>query len=147
MHPSREEPGRATSVTIGFPVTCEYRGGNSALGRHGRHFRIEGGALGHGELTLTHHIPLDTVASVELAERQFGGTDAQTLMAMGVPPLITKSASPPLQITDITVRTEDGQEALWVVERRGAEWVRAKLAPVLSAAGIPFYDDLPPSQR
>lgn len=132
-------------VTIGFPVTCEYRGGNPELGGKGRHLWIEDGKIGHGELHLTHAIPLTRVTSIDVTEREFGGTDAQTLMAFGTQPLVTKHASRPKQITDITVRTIDGCMALWIVEHRGADWVRQRLTPALQQARIPYYADLPPS--
>lgn len=50
-------------------------------------------------------------------------------------------------MTDITVRTKDGQAALWVVEGRQADWVRERLTPVLKQAHIPYYDDVPPEDR
>jgi hypothetical protein len=90
---------------------------------------------------------LSSVTSVDVQEREFGGTEAQTLMAFGAQPVVTKHASKPKQVTDITVRTSDGHQALWVVEQRGADWVRERLTPVLRQARIPYYADLPPSQR
>ena len=57
------------SVHIGFPVDCKYVGGNTVLGKHGHSFRIEGDRLGHGELHLSHSIPLTDVASVTIAQR------------------------------------------------------------------------------
>lgn len=74
-----------SEVRIVFPVTCTYRGGHSALGKHGRHFWIQDGKVGHGEFHLRHSIPLSEVASVEVTERQLPGREAQTLMAMGNP--------------------------------------------------------------
>jgi hypothetical protein len=139
--------GKSVNVKIGFPVTCEYRGGNPELGRHGRHLWIEDGKIGHGELSLTHAISLASVTSVDVTEREFGGTEAQTLMAFGAQPVVTKHASKPKQVTDITVRTRDGCEALWIVEQRGADWVHKRLTPALQQARIPYYADLPPSER
>jgi len=138
---------KSVNGEIGFPVTCEYRGGNPGLGRHGRHLWIEDGKIGHGELSLTHSIPLVSVTSVDVSEREFGGTEAQTLMAFGAQPVVTKHASKPKQVTDITVRTRDGYEALWTVEQRGADWVQKRLTPALQQARIPYYADLPPSGR
>ena len=40
--------------------------------------------------------------------------------------------------TDISIHTTDGQTALWIVEKRDAEWVRRKLTPVLSEERIPL---------
>ena len=134
-------------MEIGFPATCEYRGGNPALGRHGRHLWIENGKIGHGELRLTHAIALASVTSVNVTERSAGGTEAQSLMAFGTQPTVTKHASKPKQVTDITIRTDDGHQALWIVEQRGADWVRERLTPVLKQAGIPCYSDLPSSDR
>jgi hypothetical protein len=89
---------------------------------------------------------------VDVKEREFGGTDEQIFFAAGMgfgglrrggaPP-----ASRPKVMTDITVRTKDGQEALWVVEGRQADWVQKRLTPVLERARIPYYDDLPPKDR
>jgi hypothetical protein len=109
--------------------------------------KIEDGKIGHGELSLTHAISLATVTSVNVTERGFGGTEAQTLMAFGAQPVVTKHASKPKQVTDITVRTRDGCEALWIVEQRGADWVQKRLTPALQQSRIPYYADLPPSER
>ena len=56
-------------------------------------------------------------------------------------------ASSPKVVTDVTVRTKDGQDARRVVEDRGAEWVRGRLTRVLLEHRIPYYDDLPPGDR
>jgi hypothetical protein len=139
-------------VNIGFPVKCTYQGGHTALGKHGKHLRVEGGNIGYGEFSLTHSIPLDAVASIEVVEDEFGGSEAQTLVGLGTmnvggPRRRGSPASGPKQVTEITVRTKDGQEAVWEVEHRGAEWVRERLTPVLRHARIPYYDELPPSAR
>ncbi len=135
-------------VTIGFPVKCTYRGGHAGLGLHGRHFRIEDEGLGYGEFGLSHSIPLDTVASVEVTEHQFGGAPAQTLVSVGTVKLGGTRGAPaskPRQMTLIMVRTHDGQQPVWRVEDRGADWVRSRLTPALRRAGIPYYDEvLPP---
>jgi hypothetical protein len=117
------------------------------LGRHGRHLWIQDGKIGHGELSLTHAIPLASVTSVNVTERQVGGAQAKTLMAFGAQPMVTKHAAEPKQVTDITVRTRDGKQALWIVKQRGADWVRERLTPALQNARIPYYDELPPSAR
>jgi hypothetical protein len=140
------------SVFIGFPVRCHYRGGHRALGRHGVHLWIRDGRIGFGELRLTHWIPLSDVSSVDVKERQVGGSEGMVLMAQGLgfsgmgggrgP-----KASFPKLMTDVTVRTKDRQEALWVVEERGGDWVRARLTRVLRKQDIPYYDDLPPGER
>jgi hypothetical protein len=135
-------------INIGFPVKCVYRGGHAELGKHGKHFRIEDGKIGYGEFKLSHGIPLDSVASVEVEEHEFGGSKAQTLISMGTVKLGGTRGSPasePRQVTLITVRTKDGQEPLWEVEHKGASWVRERLTPVLRNAGIRYYGD-PPSQ-
>jgi hypothetical protein len=139
--------GTENSVTIGFPVKCVYRGGHKTLGKHGKHFRIEDGKIGYGEFSLSHSIALSEVASVEVTERQVGGADAQTLMAFGTQPTVMKHAAKPKQVTDLTVYTRDGQEALWIIEQRGADWVRKRLTPALQRARIPYYDELSPSER
>jgi hypothetical protein len=137
----------SSRVKIGFPVACEYRGGNTALGQRGRHLWIQDGRIGHGELTLSHSLPMAEVASIEVAERGTGGTQAGTLAAPGLLPGRNFPKAGPKQFTDVTVHTRDGQAALWIVEQRGEEWVRDKLAPALHEAGVPFYDELPPSER
>jgi hypothetical protein len=131
---------KTESAKIGFPVACEYRGGNLALGKHGRHIWIQNGEIGHGSLRLSHGIPLAGVTSVEVTERQVGGSNAQTLMAFGTLPFTTKHASKPKQITDIVVRTRNGDEALRSVEQRGADWVRNRLTPALRQARIPYFN-------
>ena len=105
--------------------------------------------MGYGELHLTHSIPLSEVASVEVTERQLPGSDAQTLMTMGNPLGYRGGAHARAakQLTDIVVWTEDGQGGFWTVEDRSGEWVRDRLRTVLHDAGIPFHDDLPPSER
>jgi hypothetical protein len=140
------------SVTIGLPTKCTYRGGHSALGKHAKNLRIKDGNIGFGEFHLTHSIPLDTVASIEVVENEFGGSEEQTFVAMGAtgvgsPRRVGRPASEPKQVTEITVRTKDGQDPVWEVEHRGAEWVRERLTPALRQARIPYYDDLPPSER
>jgi hypothetical protein len=129
-------------------ISGHYRGGNTSLDGHGRHLWIEDGKIGHGELKLTHSIPIADVESVEVVERDYGGSEASTLIVQGqIGTGKGHPATAPKQLTDITVRTKDHQEALWVVEGKSQQWVRGKLAPILQAAGVPFYDDLPPSQR
>jgi hypothetical protein len=138
------------SVTIGFPVKCTYRGGHAGLGAHGKHFRIEDGRLGYGEFSLSRSIALTDVASIEVTEQEFGGTEAQTLLSVGTVKLGSTRGSPrsnPTQVTLITVRTKDGQEPLWKVEHKGADWVRERLTPVLHHAGIRFFDELRPDER
>src|ERR1019366_4543048 len=73
-------------VKITFPVKCEYKGGIVALGRHGKHFWIEDGQLGIGEFSLTHGTPLNEVSTVEVNERQVGGSEEQTLVSSGMSP-------------------------------------------------------------
>src|ERR1700674_2341556 len=131
-------PGEAK---ISFPVKCDYKGGIVALGPHGKHLWIKDGQLGVGEFRITRSIPLAVVANVELTERQVGGSDEQMLVASGTSPGFAhgpggRPASQPKQVTDITVRTKDGQEGLWEVEHRGGEWVRKRLGPALREAGI-----------
>jgi hypothetical protein len=145
-------PAEPRTVKIGFPVTCHYRGGHTSLGKHGAHLWISRGQIGYGELKLTHGLPLGDVASVDVKEREFGGSDARAFSAAG-PGLRAGSgrggppASRPKVMTDINVRTKDGQDALWVVEGRRGDWVRTRLTPALEHAHIPYYDDLPPEDR
>jgi hypothetical protein len=134
------------SVRFTFPIHCVYDGGNPQLGCHGRHLWIKEGRIGHGELELTHSIPLAEVVSVEVAPRDGGGVEEQTLMAFGATGL-GRMGHAPAEVTDVTVRTRDGREAAWVVEGRDAHWVRERLAPPLADAGIPFYGDPTPPTR
>lgn len=139
-------------MKIGFPVKCHYRGTHTALGTHGTHLWIDQGRIGYGERKLTHGFPLSEVSSVDVKEREYGGSDAQIFFVAGAgfggmrrgggPP-----GSRPKMMTDITVRTKDGQDAVWVVEGRRADWVRERLTPVLVEGRIPYYDDLPPQDR
>ena len=122
-------------------MKCDYRGGITALGKRGKHLWLKDGQLGVGEFRLNHSIPLADVAGVEVNERQVGGSDEQTLMSSGMSPGIAyrpggRPASKPKQITEVTIKTKDGQEGLWLVEHRGADWVRSTLAPALHEAGI-----------
>lgn len=133
-----------TSVHIGFPVDCKYVGGNTDLGKHGHSFRIEGDRLGHGELRLSHSIPLTDVASVTIAQR---GTEEPP----GGGPLLAVGGGGPYGLggvgiqhakakitTDLMVRTVDGQEAHWIIEQRGGAWLQAKLSDVLRSHRIPL---------
>ena len=134
----RAGPGEAK---ISFPVKCDYKGWIVALGAHGKHLWIKDGKLGVGEFRITRSISLAVVANVELTERQVGGSDERMLVATGTSPGFAhgpggRPASQPKQVTDITVRTKDGQEGLWEVEHRGGDWVRKRLAPALHEAGI-----------
>jgi hypothetical protein len=132
------------SVHIGFPVDCKYVGGNTVLGKHGHSFRIEGDRLGHGELHLSHSIPLTDVASVTIAQR--GSEEPR-----GGGPLLAAGGGGPYGLggvgihhanakitTDLMVRTVDGQEAHWIIEQRGGAWLQAKLSDVLRGRGIPL---------
>jgi len=143
---------RQSSVRIGFPVDCRYRGGNAALGPHGAHLWITDGRIGHGELKLTHGISLRDVTSVDVKQREVGGTDAQVLFSPGAGynGFLAGGGRPATRsriLTDVTVRTRDGQSAVWEVDGRDAEWVRDRLGPALTEARIPYFDDLPPAQR
>ncbi len=126
----------AAGVTIAFPVTCTYRGGIKELGAHGRHLRIDDGRIGHGELSLSHGIPLTEVAAIEITERATEGTPARSMVAEGVHGGGRTPAAKAKQFTDIAVRTDDGQVGLWIVEQRGGAWVRSKLAPALEGSGF-----------
>jgi hypothetical protein len=143
---------KSPRLKIGFPVKCHYRGGHKSLGKRGTHLWISKGEIGYGEGRLTHGFPLSEVLSVDVKEREFGGTDEQFFATAGTGFGLARRgggrpASLPKTMTDITVRTDDGQEALWVVEGRRSDWVRQRLTPVLQQAGIPYYDDLPPEDR
>ncbi len=131
-------------------VENTYRGGHASLGTHGRHFRLEDGRLGFGEFKLTHGIPLSDVGSIEVTKEQFGGSEAQTLLSMGTVKLGSTRGSPgsePAQVTLVTVCTREGQEPVWEVEDRGADWVRERLTPVLRRAGVRHYDGPSPQER
>ncbi len=136
----------APTVRFAFPVHCEYHGGNARLGPHGRHLWIADGRIGHGELRLTRSIPLADVISVEVAPRDGGGVGEQALWAPGIAGS-GRLPHAPAVVTDVTVRTRDGQEAAWVVEGHDAQWVRERLTPALAHARIPFYGDLTPPYR
>ena len=140
-------PVNVSTVRIGPPVRCHYRGGTAALGKHGRHLWIRDGKIGHGEVTLTHGIPLSEVKSVEVSERSFGETDVQIRAMPGLPLNRHVQGAAPKLVTDVVVRTADGHDALWTIENRSSDWVRDRLRPALTEAGIPFYDDLRPDQR
>jgi hypothetical protein len=126
----------ASTSKIGFPVKCDYKGGIDALGRHGKHLWITDGKIGHGEFTLTHEIALSSILGVEVMERTTEGAHAQPMLAAGVHGAHRSPAVKPKQFTEISVRTNDGQVGLWVVERHGGDWVRKRLAPALLEAGI-----------
>lgn len=127
---------KTRDAKISFPINCDYKGGIVALGKHGKHLWIKDGQLGVGEFRLTHGIPLKDVAGVEITERSLGGTQGQTLAGLGFGRPGATPASQPKQVTEITVRTKDGQEGLWLVDHRGGDWVRSRLAPTLKEAGI-----------
>lgn len=127
----------ADSITkIGFPVKCDYKGGIQALGKHGKHFWIQDGNLGHGELSLTHGVPLSSVSGVEVFERATKGRAAQPMLAQGVHGARQSPAVKPRQFTEVNVRMQDGQVGLWVVDRHGGDWVRKRIAPALHKAGV-----------
>lgn len=149
-------PGHGDQVFIGLSVRCRYRGGHHLLGSHGVHLWIRDDRIGHGRWRLTHSIPLSDVSSVDVRERREGGSEEKILLAEGLAQSLGPGAfgagrgsraTPPKVVTDLTVRTKDGQDALWVVEDRGAEWVRGRLTGVLRDHGIPYSDDLPPGER
>jgi len=139
---SRQPPSdKPSTVKIGFPFKCHYRGGHKSLGQHGTHLWINQGRIGYGEVRLTHGFPLSDVSSVDVKEREFGGTDARIFVASGAGFGGVRRGAPasrPRVMTDITVRTKDGQEALWVVEGRRADWGQKRLRPGLQEARIPY---------
>lgn len=139
-------PEEQESAGVTFPIHCDYCGGHQALGNHGRHLWVENGRIGHGEFHLSHSIPLSEVTNVEVSERQVGGGEVGTVVAVGATGggFFKHDA---VLVTDVVVRTKDGQEAAWEVRRRGADWVRGKLMGVLHQGGVPFHDELPPDQR
>jgi len=139
-----DEDGQAT---ITFPIHCRYLGGHRALGGRSRYLWIRSGRIGYGAFRLTRSIPLTEVTSVEVSEREIGGTNRRVIYAVGVRTRPAAISHPPKQLTDIVVRTKDGQEAAWEVNRRGQDWVRDKLRAALHANGVPFYDELRPDQR
>lgn len=152
MDSSKHSKDNTIKVKIGFPVKCHYRGGHKSLGKHGVHLWISQGRIGYGEGRLTHGFPLSEVSSVDVKEREFGGADEQIFIAAGVGFSGAhrgggQAASRPKLMTDITVRTKDGQDALWVVEGRQGDWVRKRLTPALKQARIPYYDDVLPKDR
>jgi hypothetical protein len=124
------------NVRIGFPVSCVYRGGIEELGTHGRHLWIEDGRIGHGRFSPSHGIPLSSVAGVEIMERETDGSEAWPMLAQGVYGARRTQTVKPKQSTEIAVRTKDGRTGLWMVKRRGGEWVQGKLALALHEAGI-----------
>jgi len=130
-------------MKLGSPVDCTYEGGHRALGRRGRNLWVADGRIGHGASRLKYAVPLSDVASVDVTERVHGGyrVHVRTVPDLGL------RREPPTTLTDVTVRTRDGQAARWLVRGKGAEWVRQQLAPHLQEALIPFYDDLPPDER
>ena len=147
MKGARDRTPIQSRAKITFPIRCKYRGGNTTLGKHGEHLWINDGRIGHGELRLTHSIPLTDVESVEVTERSFGGSDVQITVMPGLPLTRTVTGTGPKQVTEVTVRTSDGQQALWLIEHRGDEWTREQLRPALKQARIPFYDELLPKDR
>ena len=137
-----------SSVRIGFPAKCRYRGGNRSLGAHGRQLRIKGGRIGYGWLRLSRSIPIETVQLVEISEREIEGVapsgpnfvwSTRRGAAQDLPASGRRSAKGAAKVfTDISIHTNDGQTALWIVEQRDADWVRRKLTPVLSEEQIPL---------
>jgi len=129
-------------MTDGVTIKCKYVGGHSALGRHGHHFRIKDGQLGHGEFSLTHSIPLSDVVSVVIAQRGVDNQERAADYRLAVGGVygggrgFSTAPKEPRVTTDITVRTRDGQEGRWVVEQRDGGWVHDKLSAPLLQAGI-----------
>ena len=147
FHPGAE--GQPDHRQNRVPRQVSLPGWAQITGHARSHLWISRGEIGYGDLNLTHGIPLSAVSSIDVKEREFGGSDAQAFFSAGVgfgglrrgcgPP-----ATAPKVMTDVTVRTKDGQEALWVVEEHGAAWVRERLTSVLRQVRIPYDDDLPP---
>jgi len=121
-----------SSVGIGFPARCRYRGGNRSLGAHGRQLWIKDGRIGHGRLRLSHSIPIETVERIELSERAIEGVVPRPVLAQGLAGSGRRSAKGERKtFTDIFVHTADGETALWVVEQRDADRARRKLSTIL----------------
>ncbi len=134
-------------VSITFPIHCRYLGGHRALGGGGRHLWIGSGRIGHGAFRLTRSIPLAEVTSVEVSEREIGGASPKLVYGVGIRTRSWGFSHPPKQVTDVVLRTKDGQEAVWEVVRRGEAWVRHRLSVAIHENGLLFYDELRPDQR
>lgn len=117
-------------------MKCDYKGGITALGEHGKHLWIQDGRIGHGEFSLTRSIPLDQVAGIEVTERVYGGTGVPIRVYPGVPMVRRVRGAEAKQETEISVQTKDGQEGRWLVEKHGRNWVVEKLGPALQKARI-----------
>jgi hypothetical protein len=129
-----------SKVRIGFPVKCRYRGGNPSLGARGGQLRITDDRIGHGWFLLSRALPIEIVDRVVVTERTIEAAEARPLLAQGMQGRSSRGSPRGASkvFTDISVHTTDGRTALWVVERRDAEWVRKKLAPVLEERQIPL---------
>ncbi len=127
------------TARIAFPVWCVYRGGHRALGAQGRNLWIADGRIGTGLDGLRHAVPLTEVDRVGISDRRVN--DGRPGMAQFVadPPRSSFGGTEVRQLTDVVVRTVDGQEARWLVHHRDAAWVRARLAPALRAAGVALH--------
>ena len=128
-------------------MKCDYKSGVAALGKRGKHLWIRDGTIGHGEFSLTHSIPLSEIQSVEVTERVFGQTDVEISAMPGLTLDRHVRETVPRHVTDVVVGTKDGHEAIWTVANRGSDWVRERLRPALSNAGVPYYDDPLAAQR
>ena len=134
-----------SSVRIGFPARCRYKGANRSLGAHGRQLWIKDGQIGYGRFRFSGSIPIETVQRVEISDRVIEGVAPsgptyvwRPGLAQDLPASGRRSAKGAKVFTDISIHTTDGQTALWVVEQRSAEWVRRKLAPILARSRIPL---------
>jgi hypothetical protein len=127
---------QTTSTKASLP-DARYVGGNSALGppQRGR-LIFTPKMLGIGDRDATSAaIPLASVENIAVTGGEVAQSKIGSVLALGVIGLAAKGAK---NQSAIVVRTNDGQAAYYMVDYASPINVRAKIAPILKAAGVPL---------
>jgi hypothetical protein len=126
-------------VNFGY---AKYVGGHATLGRNRQgNFWLTADELGIGTLRpKVAVIALADVASIEIVGGQVAKRSVGAVAVFGV--LGGLAAKGAKNETAVVVRTKDGETAYYTIDKQSPVNVRAKITPLLKAAGVPFADEL-----
>jgi predicted RNA-binding Zn-ribbon protein involved in translation (DUF1610 family) len=128
-----EGPSSVVQVQLG---SADYLGGYAPLGsprKGGLAIRDAGVFFGSAK------IAMELIESVDVSGGQVAKSRVGATLAFGVIGLATKGT---VDRAELGVRLRSGETAFFLIERATPFEVRAKLAPFLNAAGVPFTDEV-----
>ncbi len=125
-------------VSFGY---AKYVGGHSALGRNRQgNLWVTAEAIGIGVMQpKVAVISMSDIASVEVSGGQVGKSKAGAVIGLGI--LGGLAAKGSKKEAAVVVRTKGGETAYYQVDKQDPIRLRAKITPVLHAAGVPFFGE------